>query len=379
MKNIVRTFIFISLLLVKFQAFAQANGKLQIHFIDVGQGDGALLISPQGERVLFDDGALKYCDKPVAYLHELGVKQIDYHITSHYHSDHIGCCAQVLGDFPLQKDALDRGENYNSSVFKSYLATIGEHRKTADTNTVITLDAGSQHPVKIRVVAVNANGIHTANENDLSLDCVVQFDGFKAEIGGDLSGHDTPNYKDIETSVAPSVGIIDVYKVHHHGSSESTNEKWVETTKPSVAIISCGDGNTYGHPTQECIDVLHRASVRSYWTEQGNGVPPEPGMDVVGGSIVVEVAANATTFTVSYKGNHTDTFSIHGSGTVVDRSTGTVTNTPSGVVNTFAWSMSKSSKVYHYTHCVYAKPDDSNWKQGSTPPDGRSLHAGCPK
>src|SRR6266478_10156028 len=125
------------LLLLQLHVFGQADGKLQIHFIDVGQGDGALLISPQGERVLFDDGALKYCDKPVAYLHELGVKQIDYHITSHYHSDHIGCCAQVLGDFPLQKDALDRGETYNSSVFQSYLATVGTHRKTADTNTVI--------------------------------------------------------------------------------------------------------------------------------------------------------------------------------------------------------------------------------------------------
>jgi competence protein ComEC len=80
---------------------AQQDGKLQIHFMDVGQGDGALLISPQGEMVLFDDGALKFCDKPVAYLHELGVQKIDYHITSHYHSDHIGCCGQVLGAFPL--------------------------------------------------------------------------------------------------------------------------------------------------------------------------------------------------------------------------------------------------------------------------------------
>ncbi len=186
------------LLLASWQVFGQANGKLQIHFIDVGQGDGALLISPQGEMVLFDDGALKYCDKPVAYLHELGVKQIDYHITSHYHSDHIGCCAQVLGDFPLQKDALDRGHSYNSAVYQSYVATVGAHRKTADTNIVIVLDAGSAHPVTIRVVAVNANGINTVDENDLSLDCVIQFDSFKAEIGGDLSGHDTPTYKDIE-------------------------------------------------------------------------------------------------------------------------------------------------------------------------------------
>src|SRR4051812_9787884 len=54
-------------------AFAQANGKLQIHYMDVGQGDGAVLISPLGEVVLFDDGVLNQCAKPVAYLNALGI------------------------------------------------------------------------------------------------------------------------------------------------------------------------------------------------------------------------------------------------------------------------------------------------------------------
>src|SRR2546425_6987940 len=89
-------------------AYAQANGKLQIHFMDVGQGDGAVLISPRGEVVLFDDGVLNNCDKPISYLQQLGITRIDYHITSHYHADHIGCTAEVLQEFPLQKDAIDR-------------------------------------------------------------------------------------------------------------------------------------------------------------------------------------------------------------------------------------------------------------------------------
>jgi beta-lactamase superfamily II metal-dependent hydrolase len=359
---------------VNLLVLAQQNGKLQIHFIDVGQGDAALLISPQGEMVLFDDGAIKYCDKPVAYLHKLGVKKIDYHIASHYHSDHIGCCAQVLNEVHLQKDALDRGGNYNSAIFKSYLVAVGAHRKTADTNTVITLDAGTQHPVTIRVVALNADGIDTSNENDESVDCVVQFDNFRAEIGGDLSGHDTSSYKDIETSVAPRVGVIDVYKVHHHGSSHSTNDKWVATTKPTVAIISCGDGNTYNHPTEECLDALHRGAVRTYWTETGNGVAPELGMDVVGGTIVVEVPPDASTYTVTYKGNHTDTYALHGS-----TANPSVVNTPGNLVDTYTWSTSYGSKVYHYIHCVYAKPDDPKWRQGANPPEGRTLHTGCPR
>src|SRR5260221_7462122 len=92
--------------------FGQANGKLQLHFMDVGQGDGALLISPLGETVLFDDGDRSDCDKPVSYLQQLGVTKIDYHIASHYHDDHIGCAMPVLQDFPLQKTAYDRGGFY---------------------------------------------------------------------------------------------------------------------------------------------------------------------------------------------------------------------------------------------------------------------------
>jgi beta-lactamase superfamily II metal-dependent hydrolase len=60
-------------------SWAQANGKFQIRFMDVGQGDGALLLSPGGEMVLFDDGTSKDCTKPVFCLHSLGITKIDYH------------------------------------------------------------------------------------------------------------------------------------------------------------------------------------------------------------------------------------------------------------------------------------------------------------
>jgi beta-lactamase superfamily II metal-dependent hydrolase len=102
-------------------ALAQANGKLQIHYMDVGQGDGAVLISPEGQVVLFDDGVYKNCDKPVAYLQQLGVTGIDYHIASHYHADHIGCAPEVFAAYPLTLDAFDRGESYPGGVYQAYL------------------------------------------------------------------------------------------------------------------------------------------------------------------------------------------------------------------------------------------------------------------
>src|SRR5258706_4827228 len=78
-------------LLVPAVALALGNGKLQIHHIDVGQGDGALIISPNGETALFDDGNYLNCSGIKTYLQGLGLTSIQYHFLSHYHADHLGC------------------------------------------------------------------------------------------------------------------------------------------------------------------------------------------------------------------------------------------------------------------------------------------------
>ena len=303
--------------------FGQANGKLQIHFMDVGQGDGALLVSPQGETVLVDNGVAGHCDKPVSYLQQLGVTKLDYHIASHYHADHIGCTTEVLAQFPLQKDALDRGGQYSSATYTEYLAAVGTHRRTAYPGTRLVLDADSNQPVEIEVVAYNGTEIQTTNENDLSVVAVVHFGKFHVELGGDLSGFNTGDYKDIETGVAPLVGQVEVYKVHHHCSQYSTNDAWLRVTKPIVGSVSVGDANGYGHPTQECLERLHEANVKTYWTENGAGATPEPGHDVVAGSVIVEVQPAAESFTVRYGRTTVDRYAVWGASAPCNYAIGT--------------------------------------------------------
>jgi hypothetical protein len=242
----------------------------------------------------------------------------------------------------------------------------------------ITLDQATPHPVDIAIVAVNAKaigeqGIATTNENDLSVVAVVSFGGFKAEIGGDLSGYKTDNYEDIETSVAPHVAQINVYKVHHHCSRYSTNEVWIATTKPQVGIVSTGNGNVYNHPTAECLERLHRAGVKTYWTENGNGADPDPAFDTVAGNIVLEVAPAAAEYTVSY-GTHQDKYPLTGSS-----STGTGgAPAPAPVIAQYAWS--KKSNVYHFAQCRYVQNiSPENLQTGTAPPGGKTLHKDCPK
>ena len=96
--------LFVCILAFVGTANGQANGKLQIHHMDVGQGDGAILISPGGQVVLFDVGEdmkKRDCTKPVSYLDQLGIKRIDYLYVNHYHFDHIGCIPAVLRQFQL--------------------------------------------------------------------------------------------------------------------------------------------------------------------------------------------------------------------------------------------------------------------------------------
>ena len=346
--------------------FGQANGKLQIHFIDVGQGDGALLISPLGETVLFDNGKRNNCDLPVSYLQQLGSTKIDYMIASHYHDDHIGCTTEVLTEFPLQKKAFDRGGTYNSSTFRKYVLALGAKRTAASVGTTITLDAGSGHPVKIEIVALNGNGTVTTNENDLSLVATVRFGNFDALIAGDLSGFKTGSYEDIETSVAPKVGQVEVYKVNHHGSSYSSNDAWLAMIKPKIGVISTGTGNTYGHPTQDCLDRLHAAGVRTYWTEVGHGVEPDAASDTVGKNIVVEASPGSWTLTGTYGSEQMDTYADWGA--------------PADAETAAPYAWSKKSSVYHFAHCRYVQNiSAANLEKGNTPPAGKTLHAGCPK
>ena len=371
--------LFLCLGLLAAIASAQANGKLQIHHIDVGQGDGVVLISPGGQIVVFDAGEdmkKRDCTRPVSYLDQLGVKHIDYLYVSHYHFDHIGCIPAVLGQFPLLNDAFDRGNSYPGATYANYVSAVAGHRKPSAVGDTIKLDKNSPNPVAITVVAVDGQSSHgtvqTSNENDLSLSVVVSFGSFREEIGGDLSGDNTQMYQDVETPVAPDIGKINVYKVHHHCSSHSTNDTWLADTQPAVGIISAGDGNDYGHPTADCLERLHTHSVKAYWTETGNGAPPEPGLDTVGGNIVVEVAPGASTFTVTYGGTHVDTYSMSGA------APGPSGNGPTAMTPKYAWS--KKSSYYHLATCRFVQNiAPENLQQGDTPPPGKTLHKSCPQ
>ena len=291
------------LLLVPALALAAGNGKLQIHHIDVGQGDGILIISPLGETALIDDGNYLDCSGIKTYLQGLGLTSVKYHFTTHYHSDHIGCIDDLAAiGITVSTKGYDRGGTYSSGVYTAYVNTLGSKRATIAKNQIITLDAGQANPVTIKCVDLNGAGVYSgSDENALSTVYKVSYGAFDEALGGDLSNA-------VEPTVGPEMGDVEVYKVHHHGSATSTTTSWLNAITPEVGIISVGDGNSYNHPTSTALTNLHNKSVKTYWTETGNGVAPLSGWDKVGGTIVVQAQPGAgAAYTVAGSG-FTDTY-----------------------------------------------------------------------
>src|SRR5262245_1651553 len=224
-----------ALLLAPALVFALGNGKLQIHHVDVGQGDGALVISPLGETAFFDDGTYTNCTGIISRCQSLGITTVEYHFLSHYHADHLGCIDDLAAiGITIGTAGYDRGYSYSSSSYTNYVNTLGAKRTTITKGQVITLDQGSANPVIIKCIDLNGAGVYPVNggdENALSVALKISYGAFDEEIDGDLTG-DPASGNDVETTVGPEVGDIEVYKVHHHGSRYSSNDNWLGAVTP---------------------------------------------------------------------------------------------------------------------------------------------------
>ena len=306
------------LLLMPAVAAAQANGHLQIHYLNVGQGDAALIVSPLGQTMLIDSGpfSASNCASAtgiVTQLTAIGVTKIDFHVASHYDADHIGCSDHVVAHFPVQQIAYDRGATNPpaTATYTRYATAMASTRQTVTVGQQIALDAGSTAPVTFQVVAVNANGTAgSLDENDRSVVLVLHFGSFDAEFGGDLAGQTISGRHDIESVIATTVGQVEVYKVHHHGSTTSSNTTWMTTIHPKIAVLSVGSPNAFDHPTQAALDRIRPTGAITYWTTAGDGAPALSAFDtVVNGRITVDVPPAGTTFTVF----HGSVFESYGS------------------------------------------------------------------
>ncbi len=306
------------------------SGNLEIHHINVGQGDSTLVVGPTGKSLLFDVGESYWnssidAQKIGPYVEGvLGCKDVDYVVISHFHVDHIGYVGYgglwnlvEVQNFTVGQTLLRDYNTYlgtTSGTFdnwKLYLEGAGQTTLNPVTAVEGTNQVDLGGGVVFDIVTVDGNGTMLPgdfsldpvppSENDYSIGAVISFGDFDEWIGGDLDGEFTASefsyvYHDIELSVAAEVGDVDIMKVNHHGSDHSNNPTFVNQLDPEVSIISVGDDNTYGHPRQPVMDLL-LATSDVYMTERGD-VTVDVGSAVVGGDIVVKTS-DGLTYTVN--------------------------------------------------------------------------------
>jgi beta-lactamase superfamily II metal-dependent hydrolase len=283
----------LALVLVAPAAAVTATGRLQIIQLDVGQGDGAVIISPLGEVAMVDNGVYTNPTpaggvKVLAQLQALGVTHVKHHFASHYHSDHIGLMNTIFGSGGITLDyGWDRGGSYSSATYTNYVNVLGSRRRMLVKNQVITLDSLAAHPVTIKVVDLNGAGLSTTDENSLSVALKISYGEFDMLMAGDSPGLSGGGGVNVEGVIGPATGPVEAFKVHHHGSRYSSNAAFLSAIQPKVGVISVGTGNSYGHPTADALTRLHNAGVRTYWTETGSGVAPNPTWDKVSNGQVI--------------------------------------------------------------------------------------------
>ncbi len=268
---------------------------LQIHCLNVGQGDATLVVSPTGRTMLIDAGYDSLGIKKVLpWLDSLGIRSLDWVVATHYHADHIGGLDEVisgLGQDSIKQAVFDRGWSYSTSAYEDYVQAAGAKRRTITENIVLDLGAGAI----ATCLGLNGNYQLTEpftdppwSENDLSIALRISYGRFDFSISGDLSGESTPYYRDIETSVAPEIGPVEVLRVNHHGSEYSSNPHFCSTLSPLASVISCGK-NDYGHPNPGVVSRL-RSYGPVYQTadRRGRAVDGDIVITTNGSSFVIE-------------------------------------------------------------------------------------------
>lgn len=244
---------------------SQPPGDLLVEVLDVGQGDSILVVSPDGYSLLIDAGPYGESWDIERSMVDRGVTALDYVLVTHDHSDHYGSMSYVLEDHPEVQATFDHGHDSPWSGWTDYVAEAGDRRRQLKKG--YTLDLGPAMTVDVIHSWMGAD-----NENWNSIVLRLQYGETSFLLGGDC---EAPCEDTLQGEP------VDFYKVHHHGSSDSTSDGLMDRFDPTYAAISVGKGNDFGHPTETVLDRLDAYGVECWRTDQdGNVVVTSDGGEI---------------------------------------------------------------------------------------------------
>lgn len=232
----------------------ESAGELEVHFIDVGQGQSQLVITPEGKTMLIDAGENEYEEPVVGYLRDQGVSRIDVVVVTHTDSDHSGGIDAAIRDFEIGSVYMPRYAA-NTKTFEDVLDAVADKGlKINEAKAGVVLPLGDS--VDVRMVAPVRS---YDDANAISAVVKLSYGDSSFLFTGDI---EEESEQDIIASGADLQS--DVLLVPHHGSNTSTTKELLEAVTPSYAVIQSGEGNEYGHPTETVLSRLEAFGVDVY-------------------------------------------------------------------------------------------------------------------
>ncbi|MBQ3023406.1 MAG: MBL fold metallo-hydrolase [Clostridia bacterium] len=236
------------------------SGEAVFHFIDVGQGD-CVFIQAENKCILIDAGTEQSGSTVYKYLKSLDVNYIDYFIGTHPHEDHMGGASAVLSSIDVGTIFIN-GEASSSYFYEKFIDTLIKKDITPKIPDMDCIYEIGQFRLKFLSPKKDFG-----NENDNSLVFSVQFGEVKALFMGDAE-------RSVEAELLGNKKELDsdILKVGHHASRYASSSAFLNAVSPSVSVIQCGEGNSYGHPHDEALERLEDASSGVFRTDKDKTV-----------------------------------------------------------------------------------------------------------
>ena len=254
---------------------ARGDGRLHVTFIDVGQGDAIFVRFPRGSTLLVDAGGLAFSssfdvgDRVVApVIRDAGFRRLDLVALTHGDPDHIGGAASIVGEFRPREvwEGIPVPRSPPLTTLRTLTESIGSRWANVyarDRTVVDDVEIVARHPEV-------ADWERQKVRNDDSLVLELRWRDVSVLLTGDIG-------REIERDLATAIprARLRVMKVPHHGSLTSSSADFVTAMKPTVAVVSVGRGNHFGHPVPEVVARYRAVGAEIFRTDRDGAVTVE--------------------------------------------------------------------------------------------------------
>lgn len=250
----------------------EAIQNLEVHFIDVGQGD-ATLIKCGDASMLIDGGENDKGTFLQNYMNKQGVKSLDYFIVTHPDSDHCGGADVIITKYDIDTVIMPNYEK-DTVTYRDVVQSL-DYKKYSITSPVVG-NTYSLGDAEFTIIGPNKKN-YGDETNNYSVAIVLKHGKNKFVFTGDAE--EEAEMDIINNKIDISAQVL---KVGHHGSKSSSTEKFIKAVGPEYGVISCGENNEYGHPHGATLNTLRKEGVKVFRTdEQGSVVATSDGNEII--------------------------------------------------------------------------------------------------